>query len=302
MDATWGRGVTEDKTVLVGTQPSISTARAPGAMPADERAPGLGAQFGRTRAAFVGLFQAHLDLLKAELAEIVGQIKVMAAAAGCALVIAFMTGTLLYVGGFLLAGEWLFGSIGWGLAHGLLMGVALIVILVMAIIGAGGRAAVVSLFLALLVMIGVALLCGSNAASDAAASTARNLASPFDSPGLVALLVGALVGAVVFGLLLIRVGGRRGFVGGLFLGLLLGMPLGWLIAGAPWTWPPAVGFSIVIGLIAWPIIHVILAWPGLDPAERFKKLYPQQSIDAANETKAWLEEQWQTRRAKLPGK
>ena len=268
----------------------------------EERAPGLGAQFGRTRAAFVGLFQAHLDLLKAELSEIVGQIKVMATAAGCALVIALMTGTLLYVGGFMFMGEWLFGSIGWGLAHGILMGLALIVVLVMAILGARRRAALISLFLALLVTIGVALLCGSNLASDAAASFARQLSSPFDSPGLVALLAGALIGAVLFALLLSRVGGRSGFVGGLFLGLILGMLVGWLIAGAPWTWPPAVGFAIVVGLIAWPILDVTLAWPGLDPAERFRKLYPQQSIDAAQETKAWLEEQWQTRRAKLGGR
>jgi len=268
----------------------------------EQRAPGLGAQFGRTRAAFVGLFQAHLDLLKAELAEIVGQIKVMAAAAGCALVIALMTGTLLYVGGFLFAGEWLFGSIGWGLAHGVLFGIALIVVLVMAILGARGRSALASLFLALLATIGVALLCGSNAAGDTAASFARQLSSPFDSPGLVALLAGALIGAILFALLLIRVGGRSGFVAGLFLGALIGLPVGWLIAGAPWTWPPAVGFAITLGLILWPILDVILAWPGLDPAERFKKLYPQQSIEAANETKAWLEEQWQTRRAKLPGR
>jgi len=290
MDATWGRGVTEGETVSVGTQP------------ADERAPGLGAQFGRTRAGFVGLFQAHLDLLKAELAEIVGQIKVMAAAAGCALVIALMTGTLLYVGGFLFLGEWVFGSIGWGLVHGLLMGVALIVILVMAIIGARGRAAVASLFLTVLAVIGVALLGGSNVASDAAASFARQLSSPFDSPGLVALLAGALIGAIVFALMFIRIGGRSGFVAGLFLGALIGLPVGWLIGGAPWTWPPAVGFAITLGLILWPILEVVLAWPGLDPAARFAKLYPQQSIDAANETKAWLEEQWQTRRAKLPGR
>ena len=40
-----------------------------------------------------------------------------------------MTGTLLWVGGFLFLGEWLFGSIGWGLAHGLLFGIGLIVAL-----------------------------------------------------------------------------------------------------------------------------------------------------------------------------
>ena len=270
-------------------------------MSEDNRAPGLGAQFGRTRAALVGLFQAHLDLLKAELAEIVGQIKVIAAAAGCALVIALMTGTLLYVGGFLFAGEWLFGSIGWGLAHGVLFGVALIVVLAMSILGARRRAAMGSLFVALLVVIGLALLCGSNVGYNAAADLAAGLAFPLNGAPAIALVAGAIGGAILFSLLLARVAGRGGFIGGLFVGAIAGLPIGWLIAGAPWTWPPAVGFAIVIGLIAWPILDVILAWPGLDPAERFKKLYPQQSIDAANETKAWLEEQWQTRRAKLPG-
>ena len=47
-----------------------------------ERAPGLGAQFGRTRAAFVGLFQAHVDLLKAEISEIASQLKLIATQAG----------------------------------------------------------------------------------------------------------------------------------------------------------------------------------------------------------------------------
>jgi hypothetical protein len=268
----------------------------------DKRAPGLGAQFGRTRAAFVGLFQAHLDLFKAELAEIVGQIKLIATQAGVALGIALMTGTLLYVGGFLFEGEWLFGSIGWGLAHGVLFGIALIVILALAIVGATRRAALGSLFLAVLLMIGLALLCGTNVASDAAASFARQLSSPFDSPGLVALVAGAFVGAGLFALMLGRIGGRGGFVGGLFLGLIAGMPIGWIIGGAPWTWPPAVGFAITIGLIFWPILDVVLALPGLDPAERFAKLYPRQSIEAAKETRAWMEEQWQTRRAKLGGR
>ncbi len=83
---------------------------------------------------------------------------------------------------------------------------------------------------------------------------------------------------------------------GLFLGAFLGAFAGWLIAGAPWTWPPAVGFAILIGLVAWPVLNVIFSFPSLDPAERFARLYPRQSIEAANETKAWLEEQWQTRR------
>lgn len=219
--------------------------------------------------------------------------------AGIALGIALMTGTLLYVGGWLFLGEWLFGSIGWGLAHGVLFGLAMIVVLAFAILGARARTASFSFLLALLVIIGLALLCGSNVAYNAASSFAASLGSPLNSPALVALLAGALFGAILFSLMFARVAGRGGFIGGLGLGTILGMPVGWLIGGAPWTWPPAIGFAITIGLIAWPIMHAVIAWPGLDPGERFKKLYPQQSIDAANETKAWLEEQWQTRKPTL---
>lgn len=262
----------------------------------DQAPPGLSAQFGRTRAAVSGLAHAHIGLLRAEIDEIIGQVKVIAGQAAAALGIALMTGTLLYVGGFLFAGEWLFGSIGWGLAHGVLFGIGLIIALVMAIIGARARTASLAFGLAVLAMIGIALLCGSNVANNTSASLAEKLASPFNSAGLVALGAGALGGAILFALLLARVAGRGGFVGGLFLGAILGMPIGWLIGGAPWTWPPAAGFAITIGLILWPMLGVALAWPGLDPAARFKKMYPQQSIDAANETRAWLEEQWQTRK------
>ena len=269
---------------------------------ADQSPVGLGAQFGRTRAAIAALWRAHMALLRAELDDIVGQIKLIATQAGIALGIALATGTLLYVGGFLFLGEWLFGSIGWGLAHGVLFGIGLIVVLGMAIVGARASIAAFSFGLAVLAMVGLALLCSSNVANQAAADFAAGLASPFDSVGLVAVVAGALGGAILFALLLARLGGRSGFVGGLFLGAILGMPIGWLIGGAPWTWPPAVGFAIVIGLILWPILDVVLAWPGLDVGERFKKLYPQQSIDAANETKAWLEEQWQTRKPTRGGR
>lgn len=268
----------------------------------EERAPGLGAQFGRTRAAFIGLFQAHRDLLKAEFSEIASQLKLISAQAGCALALLLMTGTLLYVGGFLFLGEWLFGSIGWGLAHGVLFGVAMAVILGLAIIGATRRAALGSLFLAALAAIGIALLCGSNLAYDAASDTATRLAFPFDSTVSVALLAGALIGAILFALMLARLAGRGGFIGGLFVGAVIGMVVGWLIGASPWTWPPAVGFAITLGLILWPILDAVLALPGLDPAERFAKLAPRQSIEAAKETRAWLEEQWQTRRQKLGGR
>ena len=259
-------------------------------------------QFQQTRASLMALLKAHIDLFKAELNGIMGEIKMLATQAGIALVIALMTGILLWVGGFLFAGEWLFGSIGWGLAHGTLLGLALIVALALAIVGAQARYALTSFLVSFVIVILVALACGSNVGYNQAAQIGANLASPFGAPGVVALLGGVIIGALLFAILLVFVGGVRGAVGGLFIGIVPGAIVGWLIAGAPWTWPPAVGFAITIGLIAWPILNVIICFPRLDPEERFKRLYPRQSIEAANETRAWLEEQWQTRLPKRGNK
>ena len=96
-----------------------------------------------------------------------------------------------------------------------------------------------------------------------------------------------------------RLAGVGGGIGGLVIGAILGALVGWLIAGAPWTWPPAVGFGITIGLLAWIILQVVLAAPSLDIEKRFSRLYPRQSIEAVNETRAFLEEQWRSRQPKL---
>ena len=270
--------------------------------PTEPRSTSLMAQFQQTRAALMALLHAHIDLFKAELDAIMGEIKMLATQAGLILVFALMTGILLYVGGFLFEGEWLFGSIGWGLAHGVLLGIAVIVALVLAILGAGARHSITSFVVSLLLVIVIAVACGSNVGYNQAVLVGQNLASPFGNPGFVALIGGLIVGAIVFAILLGFAAGGRAAFGGVFLGILLGAIVGWVIAGAPWTWPPAAGFAITIGLIAWPILNTSFAFRRLDPTARFKRLYPQQSIDAANETRAWLEEQWQTRLPKRGSK
>jgi hypothetical protein len=90
----------------------------------------------------MALVKAHIELFKAELAEILSLVKTISILAGIILVIALFTGNLVYVGTWLFLGQWLFGSLGWGVVHGLLFAVGLIVLLVLAILGAGaGRAA-----------------------------------------------------------------------------------------------------------------------------------------------------------------
>jgi MFS family permease len=263
-------------------------------------APGLGEQVGRTRAAFGRLISAHVELFKAELSEIFGVLKVMATLAGIALLMAMLVLITLYVGGFLFVGEWLFGSIGWGLAHGVLFGLALIVVLGFGIVGIGWRTAVLSFVLAVVLTVGLALLLGSQVLYETAGYFAGQLAAPFDTPASVALIAGAIIVGVALAVAMWRVGGAGGAVFGLILGAVLGLLLGWLLGGIAWEWPPAAGFAITLGLIAWPILHALLAWPQVNLEERFGQLYPRQTIETTTETREWLVNQWQSRRPK-PG-
>jgi hypothetical protein len=256
-------------------------------------------QFQKTRGSFMRLLHAHIGLLKAEISDILGLVKSIAAMGLIALVVALVVGNLLYVGGFLFVGEWLFGSIGWGLAHGLFFGIGLIVALTLGIMGAKASSTIVSFLIAAVVAVLLALALGSNVLSDAAANVASNLASPLNSPGLVAAIGGAIVFGILFALMLARLAGGGGAIAGLVIGAILGLLLGWIIAGAPWTWPPAVGFAITLALMLWPLLNFVIAWPGINLEERFGQLYPRQSIEAANETRAFLEDQWQKRRPQL---
>jgi MFS family permease len=267
--------------------------------PPDEGPTSLAGQFGRTRDSFRGLVTAHIDLFKAEMGEILDLVKVLGTLAGLMLAMALLVMVMLYVGGFLFLGEWLFGSIGWGFGQGLVFGIALIVNLALAFVGASAGRLAAAFLLAFFIAVGIALLCGSNIVYTATSGVSGSLAPPLGTPGVVALLAGIIVGAILFTLLFSIMAGRKGAIGGFFLGAFLGAFVGWLIGGAPWTWQPAVGFAILIALIAWPILAAVLVIPTLDMEARFGRLKPQQSIDAANETREWLEEQWRKRQPKL---
>jgi hypothetical protein len=219
----------------------------------------------------------------------------MAAKAGIALGLALLMLIMLYVGGLLFIGEWLFGSIGWGLAHGVLLPLALIVALGLGIVGGTRGPALLSLVLAVIVAVAVALLLGLNIAWQTASYFAQNFAAPLDTPGA----VGAVAGAVILGLLMLFVlavvAGVGGAIAGLVLGALLGALLGFAMTVDEWTWGPAVGLGITLGLIVWPIANFALTWPRLDMEAHFARLKPQETMEAVAETREWLEEQWQTK-------
>ena len=67
---------------------------------------------------------AHVSLAQAEFSQIAAEIKRFAIAAGIVFGMLVFAGMLVVIGGTLFVGEWLFGSIGWGILHGLEFAVA----------------------------------------------------------------------------------------------------------------------------------------------------------------------------------
>jgi hypothetical protein len=88
--------------------------------PPPPHTPGLREQIGETRASAQRLIGAHVELGKAEFADIADELKRAAALIGIAVAAGIAAGLLLSVGLPLFIGEWIFGSMGWGLLHGLL--------------------------------------------------------------------------------------------------------------------------------------------------------------------------------------
>ena len=262
--------------------------------------PGLREQVGQTRRAFGRLVGAHVSLLKAELGEIVGRAKVIAALAGAILAVALYVANLLAIGGTLFLGEWLFGSIGWGVLHGTLLGVALIVALGLVLIGAP-KGLVASRWLAgAAVAIVVSLLLAFNLPHRGAELLAGSF--PNLDPGWGPAVVGAVVGAILLGLLGAVAGARSGgagpATGGLVGGAVVGALLGAVLGGVEWEPRVAVAIGITIGLLTW-IVLMALGARGVDAGARFRELWPKQTYETALETRAWLEQEWANRRERL---
>ena len=83
--------------------------------------PGLRAQLGATRDAAMALVVAHIDLAKAEAGAIAGEVGRVIALGALAFILVVFAVFLLVIGLSLFVGEWLLGSMGWGVLHGILL-------------------------------------------------------------------------------------------------------------------------------------------------------------------------------------
>jgi hypothetical protein len=245
-----------------------------------------------TRDAAIALVQAHIDLAKTEMSSIAGQIGRAAALGAVAIVVVILAGLLGMIGVALFLGEWLLGSIGWGVLHGILAFTAIAVAAGLMAVGVGGdrigRAFAVAVVVA--VVIGVALgLELPNRAYATLGEAARLNVGPADRPLIVGLLIGALLGVLIGIAAALRIdsgGGRlAGIVGLAILGALVG-------AFSAITFGPQVGagVGIAIGYFVWiAVMGADVAQRGVDLDELKQRFYPTQTIETGKETLEWLQ-------------
>lgn len=271
----------------------------PGA--AGEPSRGFRGQFRSTRAALLRLVSAHVALARAELSEILDEAKRVALLAGAALGLALFAVILLTVGSSLFIGEWLFGSIGWGLLHVTELTLTAALVCVLVALDVPKERLLARLVPALLVGVVVAVLAGLSLPNRLWEALGAAVV-PGLEPVNRALVVGLAVGAGL-GLLLGIVAGLRATADGTpgstvarALGRGVGAALGGVILGAF----SAISFGPQVG-IALGLAVAIGAWAGLAgleasraeiDAEAFlRKFYPSQTIETTKETIEWVRQQ-----------
>jgi hypothetical protein len=254
--------------------------------PADGAAPGLRTQVKATRGAAQRMVRAHVDLAKSELDEIKGEVGRAAALGGVAICCLLLLGLLLPIGGVLFLGEWFFGSIGWGLLHGIEVLIAVPVFAVLLALRIRGLA--IDLVLALVIGLIVALLLGPNLPNEAwrRIGDSAALGDPAWRPLATGVLVMAIAGAII-GLVLGFRGGGGAAVGGLVGGAILGAIVG-AFSAITFGWRVGAALGVTAALAGWPVLMGIrVARQGIDAEALKARFWPQTTIDTAKETIEW---------------
>ncbi|HJW22330.1 MAG TPA: hypothetical protein VJ506_07875 [Candidatus Limnocylindrales bacterium] len=257
----------------------------------DQQAPpGLRQQLNATIEAARRLARAHIALARAEASEIVDEVKRLVGLALAALGLAFLAALLLFLGGILFLGEWLFGSIGWGVLHGVLLLLDLALVLGLLAVGVPGRRLGRDVGVALGIGIVAALVLGfdlTHRGWSALGDQVFPTVDPAWRASVAAVVALVIVGAILGFVARIRSGGGAAIgaaVGAAALGAILG-----IITAASISPQVGVALGVLAGLVAWPILSGIgVARTGIDGEALKAKFMPDQSIEQAKETIEWV--------------
>ena len=233
-----------------------------------------------------------MELARTEVSAIAGEVGRLVALAALAVVVVILAGLLGVIGFALFLGEWLLGSIGWGVLHGILAFLAIATAAGLLAAGVTADRIVRSFAIGVVVaiIVGVALgLEWPNQAFAAAGESARLNVNAGDRPLVVGLLVGALVGALIGFAMAVRIDSAGDRAAGIVALILVGIAVG---AFSAITFEPQVGAAvgITIGYLTWLILMgVDLARGGIDVDDMKDRFYPTQTIETSKETLEWLQ-------------
>jgi hypothetical protein len=252
----------------------------------------LRARLGATRDAGRRLVGAHIELAKAEMAEIGGKVARLAGLLGCAFMLLALSGLLLFIGSGLFLGEWLFGSMGWGILHGAILLPALAVAAVLAGLGLEaawiGRRLAAALGIGLIAAVVLGLAWPNVAYREIGLAVGLAVDEAY-RPLVAGIGTGALVIAIVAVVIASR-SGTRVILGALIGGAVIGAALGAFTA-ISFELHVGIALGLTIAYAAWIILMGIGAYrAGIDPEALKARFYPTTTIDTTKETLEWLKE------------
>lgn len=260
--------------------------------PPRDAPPGVRTQFGTTKDAAWQLATAHLDLAKTEAKAIGGRIARAVALAAAAFALLFLAGILVVVGSSLFLADWLLGSMGWGVLHGLLLFVGLALAAVFGAIGMPARAMGMAFAGGLATAIVLGVILGLGLANTAYAAIGDALAPSLAiEAGVRPLVVGVAVWAL-FGLVGGIVLAARGAGWGPVIGLVVGGVILGALTAPTYGLQVGVAIGITAGYVVWIALLVTeMIGVGLDTDALKARFYPTQTIETSKETFEWLKTQ-----------
>jgi hypothetical protein len=250
--------------------------------------PGLRSSIRSTRDAAFRLASAHVDLARAEFRAIADEIKKVVVFAGIAFGVVLFAVTLLVVGTSLFLGEWLLGSMGWGVLHGVLLFIAIAIACTLAALGVSGGRIGRAFIVGVLMAIAVGLLMAFALPNQAYASLGES-ALPGIEPGVRPLVVGMIVLGVIGLIVGVIAAARGGGVGALIGFAVAGVLIGAISAANPGI-QVGVAIGITVGYLVWIALMVIdVMSTGVDVDAMKARFMPTQTIETSKETLAWLQ-------------
>jgi hypothetical protein len=202
--------------------------------------------------------------------------------------------TLLVIGGSLWLAEWLFGSMGWGVLHGILLFFGIAVAALLLVVQIAPQRIARSAFVALLIGVVVAIVLGlamPNQLYTLIGDNALTGIEPGVRPLVVGLAIWAVIGLLVgIGLAIRQTDASAGTRAGTILGLgLVGAAIGAFTA-ISFSGQVGIAIGIAAAYASWIALMIAdVASTGVD-GEAIKAYYtPTQTIETSKETLEWLQ-------------